>query len=173
MKYRILATSALVLTVAFVQSSFCEYIEILSIRPNLFIVLMVIVALLRNQIESAVTGLFLGLTLDILMGKSIGWYGILLFLMSLPISAINEKIYRDKFLVLFTFTFCSTLIIELLFYLIIFMFKDYNGLPFVFSRIILPESLYNSILVLPLFKPISKAYIVIDSFDRRRNRLSA
>ena len=173
MKYRILATSVLVLVVAFLQSTICEYIEFLSIRPNLFIVMLVIVALLRNPVESAVMGVLLGLSFDILMGKSLGWYGLLFFFFFFPISSVNEKIYREKFLVLFAFTFLSTLIIELMFYLIIFLFKDYGNLPYVFSRIVLPESIYNSILVLPLFGPISKAYTLIDSFDRRRNRLSA
>jgi rod shape-determining protein MreD len=163
---------ALVWTAAFFQSTILGYIEILSVRPNLMIALMVIVALLRSPSESTIMAVSLGLCMDILMGKTLGWYGILFFLAAVPISLINEKIYRDKFLVLFTFTFTASVVIETFFFLIMFMFRGYNNLPYVFSRIIIPEALYNSILVLPLFKPISRVYSILDTVDRRRNRIS-
>jgi rod shape-determining protein MreD len=163
----------LVWSAAFFQSTILEYFEIFSIRPNLLIVLMVIVALHRNPVESAAMGLFLGLSMDILMGKTLGWYALLFFLTTLPISIINEKLYREKFLVLVTFTFASTVAIETMFFLIIFMFRSYSYLPYLFSTIILPEAIYNSILILPLFKPISGVYTILDRVDRRRNRISA
>ena len=172
MKYRILTAIVMVWAAAFFQSSFLGYIEVFSIRPNLMIVLMVIIALTRNIFESTAMAISLGLCMDILMGKTLGWYGLLFFLVSIPIALINEKIYREKFLVLFTFTFGATVMIEFFFYIIIFMFKGYDHLPYVFSRIVLPEALYNSILVLPLFKPVSRVYSVLDIVDRRRNRIS-
>jgi hypothetical protein len=85
---------------------------------------------------------------------------------------INEKLYREKFLVLVTFAFSATIIIETMFFLIMFMFRGYRYLPFLFGTVIVPEAIYNSILILPLFKPVSKAYNLLDSVDRRRNRLS-
>ncbi|NMA65547.1 MAG: rod shape-determining protein MreD [Clostridiaceae bacterium] len=173
MKYRITAAVLLILVAVFLQSSVFEYIEIISVRPNIFIVMTVIIALLRGTFESAVMGLFLGLTMDILMGRTLGWYALLMFLVSIPISSVNEKLYREKFLVLFSFTFLSTLVIETMFYLIIFLFRDYSAFYYIFVRVILPESLYNSILILPLFRPISKVYTILDNVDRRRNRLSA
>lgn len=173
MKYRIIAAVVLVWTAALFQSTLLEYIEIFSIRPNLMIVVMVVVALLRSPVESAVMGLFLGLAMDILMGKALGWYALLFLLVSILISLINEKLYRDKLLVLISFTFASTALIETVFFLIYFMFKGYNYLPFILTGIIIPESVYNSILILPLFKPISGVYTILDRMDRRRNRISA
>lgn len=173
MKYRITAAIILIWTAAFFQSTILEYIEIFSIRPNLLIVLMVIIALHRSPAESAAMGLFLGLSMDILMGKTLGWYALLFFLTTFPISMINEKLYREKILVLLTFTFASTVIIETLFILIIFMFKSYSNVPYLFSTVILPEAIYNSILILPLFKPVSGVYTILDRVDRRRNRISA
>jgi len=173
MKYRLTAAVIFVMVAAFIQSSVFEYIEIMSVRPNFFIVMTVIVALLRGIYESAAMGLFFGLAMDILMGKTLGWYALLLFLVSIPISMINDKLYREKFLVLFTFTFLSTLIVETSFYLIIFLFRDYSIFHHIFAGTVLPEALYNSILILPLFRPVSKVYTILDNVDRRRNRLSA
>jgi len=171
-KYRVVAAVILIWITAFCQSTLLEYIEIFNVRPNILIIMMVIVALLRSTVESATMGLFFGLTMDILMGKTLGWYALLFFLVSIPISMINEKLYREKFLVLVTFTFSSTVVIEMLFFLITFMFRGYNYLPYLFGTVIIPEAIYNSIIILPLFKPVSVAYNLLDSVDRRRNRLS-
>ncbi len=173
MKYRIMAAIVLVWTAAFFQSTLLEYIEIVSVRPNLLIVLTVIVALLRSPVESAVMGLFFGLAMDILMGKTMGWYALLFLLITVPISLVNEKLYREKLLVLLTFTFVSTVVIETMFVLIMFLFRGYHYLPYIFSTIILPEAVYNSILILPLFRPISGVYNILDTLDRKRNRLSS
>lgn len=173
MKYRVLAASILVLMGAFFQSTVLEYIEILNIRPNLLIVLLVIVSLLRSPVESAIMALLFGFTMDVLMGKTLGWYALLFFLASIPISMINEKLYRDKILVLLIFSFGATTLIELTFFIIIFMFKSYEYLNFVFWTVIIPEALYDSILILPLFKPVAAVYNVLDRIDRRRNRLTA
>lgn len=158
---------------AFFQSTLLEYIEIFNIRPNLLIVLMVTVSLLRSPVESATMALLLGLSMDVLMGKTLGWYALLFFMVSIPISLLNEKLYRDKLLVLLTFTFGSSLIIEFLFYIIVFMFRGYEHLPFIFWTIIIPETVYNSVLILPLFKPVAGVYNLLDRIDRRRNRLAA
>lgn len=173
MKYRVIAAGILVLIAAFFQSTLLEHIEVFNIRPNLLIVLVVIVSLLRSPVESAVMALLLGLTMDILMGKTLGWYALLFFLVSIPISMLNEKLYRDKILVLITFTFASSMLIEFMFFIIIFMFKGYEYLPFIFWTIIIPEAVFNSILILPLFKPVAGVYNFLDRLDRRRNRLAA
>ena len=172
MKYRVMAAVILIWITAFCQSTLLEYLEIFNIRPNILIVLMVIVSLLRGTVESAAMSLLFGLTMDILMGKTLGWYALIFFLISIPISMINEKLYRENFLVLVKFAFYATIIIETMFFLIMFMFRGYRYLPFLFGTVIVPEAIYNSILILPLFKPVSKAYNLLDSVDRRRNRLS-
>jgi len=173
MKYRVFAAGVLIMMGAFFQSSVLEYIEIFNIRPNILIVLAVIVSLLRSPVESAVMSLLLGFTMDVLMGKTLGWYALLLFLVSIPISMINEKLYRDKILVLLTFAFGTSVIVEFTFFIIIFLFRSFEHLHFVFWTIIIPEAIYNSILILPLFKPVASVYNFLDRIDRRRNRLAA
>ena len=49
MKYRVMAAVILIWITAFCQSTLLEYLEIFNIRPNILIVLMVIVALPEVQ----------------------------------------------------------------------------------------------------------------------------
>lgn len=173
MRYRVLTAVFLVLAAAVLQSTVMGYLEVFSVKPNILITLAVVIALLRGSFESAVMGLILGLTMDVLMGKTLGWYALLLFLLSFLISLINEKLYREKLLVLMGFGFLSTIVVETSFMLIIFLFQGHEHIPYLFSRVVLPEAALNSILILPLFKPVGKVYNILDTLDRKRNRLSS
>jgi rod shape-determining protein MreD len=173
MRYRIVAAAFLVMAAAVLQSTVMGYLEVFSVRPNILITLAVAIALLRGTVESAIMGAVLGLTMDILMGKTLGWYALLLFLLAILISMVNEKLYREKLLVLMGFGFLSTVAVETLFMLIIFLFRGYRHIPYLFTMVVLPEALLNSILILPLFKPIAKVYNILDTLDRKRNRLSS
>ena len=83
MKYRIISAIILVFTSAFFQSTILEIIEIFGVRPNLLIVLTVIISLLRSPVESGIMALYFVISMDLLMGKTIGWYGLLFFLVSI------------------------------------------------------------------------------------------
>jgi rod shape-determining protein MreD len=172
MKYRVMTALFLVLTAALLQSTLLGYIEIFSVRPNLLIVMTVVTALLRGTVESAIMGIAYGLTFDILLGKTLGWYALLLFLLAILISMVNEKLYREKVLVLLTFGLVSSILVETCFVLIYFLFRGLGVFPMLFSTIILPEALFNAVLILPLFKPVMKVYNMLDTIDRKRNRLS-
>ena len=173
MRYRIVAAAFLVLAAAVLQSTVMGYLEVFSVRPNILITLAVVIALLRGSVESGIMGVTLGLTMDILMGKVLGWYALLLLMLSIVISLVNEKLYRDKLLVLMSFGFLSTVAVETLYILIIFLFRGYRYIPLIFSTVVLPEAVLNSILILPLFKPVGKVYNILDTLDRKRNRLAS
>lgn len=173
MRYRILAAVIFVLSAAVLQSTVMGYLEIYSVRPNIIIALAVVVALLRGSLESGIMGLALGLTMDILMGKTLGWYALLLFLLSILISLVNDKLYREKILVLAGFGFLSTVLVETLFLVIIFLFRGYENIPYLFTTVVLPEAAMNGILILPLFKPVSRVYNILDTVDRKRNRIAS
>ena len=96
MRYRVMAAVFLIWITAFCQSTLLEYLEIFNVRPNILIVLMVIVALLRSTVESAAMGLLFGLTMDILMGKTLGWYALLFFGIN-PHIHDHDKLYRENF----------------------------------------------------------------------------
>lgn len=173
MKYRLLTGTLLIFIAALIQGNLLGYIEIFSVRANLMIVLTVIIALLRSPFESGLMGALIGLVYDSMLGKTLGWYALLLMLLGVCIAFINEKLYREHPLVLVTFAFSSTVLVEVLFFFIIFLFRGFESFPMLFSTIILPEAVFNSVLILALFKPVSKVYNILDTLDRKRNRLSS
>mgnify|MGYP000403927875 CR=1 FL=1 len=171
MKYRLTAAALLILCAAFFQTTILGYIELFGVRTNVLMVLTVIAALLRTPIESAIMGCIFGLVMDVLLGKTLGWYALLFMLTAILIALVNEKLYREKLLVLLSFSFLATVLIETLFFLIVFLFRGYSDLPYFFSQVILIEAALNGILILPLFKPVMRLYNRLDTIDRKRNRL--
>lgn len=120
MTKKILIVTSLIYVACLLQSTVLGYIEIHGIRPNLLLIVAVSVALLRNDLESAFTGLALGLGMDILVGRAVGWYGLGFFLANFIIARINPKLYKENPLIPVFFAFTSTLAIETLYYLITF-----------------------------------------------------
>jgi rod shape-determining protein MreD len=172
MKYRVLAASLLLFITALLQANLLGYVEIVNIRPLMPLVLTVAISLLRGPFESMLMGGLFGLALDMLIGKALGWHVILYMFTALFISLINEKLYREKILVLMSFAFIATLITETLYYFIIFLLRGYSSFGFMFLHIILPVSIYSSVVILPLFKPMKLLYHRLDIVDRKRNRMN-
>lgn len=165
MSRKILVVTSLIYVVCLLQSTVLEYIEIQGIRPNLILIVAVCVALIRNDLEAAFTGLAFGLGMDILIGRALGWYGLIIFLINFLIAQINSKLYRENPLIPVFFVFASTLTAEMLYYLISFFLKGYESFSFVLVRIILPESLYNAVLSFPVFRFVSFAYKRLDKYS--------
>lgn len=171
MKRRVLVLTSLIYAVCLLQSTLTDYVEIMGVRPNLLIVAAIAVALCRNDMESAFMGLAFGLGLDILIGRALGWYAICLFLVCFCIGMVNPKLYKDNFLVPMFFVFFSTLAVQLMYYFINNFLMGYQDLIFVTTRLILPESLYNAVLVIPVYPLIVRIYKKLDKFDYIHARL--
>ena len=67
----------------FLQSNFFNWFNIAGVKPNLFIILALIVGLFVGKIYGATTGIVLGLLLDFFIGKRLGIYAIQLGLAGL------------------------------------------------------------------------------------------
>ena len=60
----------------FLQSNFFSWFNIAGIKPNLFIILVLMVGLFVGKIYGATTGIVLGLLLDFFIGENLGIYAI-------------------------------------------------------------------------------------------------
>ena len=60
----------------FLQSNFFSWFNIAGIKPNLFIILVLMVGLFVGKIYGATTGIVLGLLLDFFIVKNLGVYAI-------------------------------------------------------------------------------------------------
>ena len=85
-------------------------------------------------------GLVCGLAMDTLIGRTLGWYGMCLFLVCFAIGMINSKLYKENPLIPVFFVFVSSLAVELMYYFINFFLKGYQDFGFVITGVILPRA---------------------------------
>ncbi len=145
------------------QTTILEYIKINNVKPNLLLVFIVSVALLRGNIEGAVIGFFAGLTQDIVSGKVIGFYALLGMYLGLIVGSLNKRIYRDNVFVALFFTFSSSIVYETLVYFFGVFLKGNTDFLNIFTKIIFPEALYNTASAIIIF------YIAVKA-ERRINK---
>ena len=78
----------------FLQSNFFNWFNIAGVKPNLFIILVLITGLFVGKIYGATTGIVLGLLLDFFIGKKLGLYAIQLGLAGLLRRNLQQKLFK-------------------------------------------------------------------------------
>ncbi len=153
MKYVLHAVFLIVFMI--IQPTLLEYIEILGIKPNLFLVYIVIISCRCTKWEGAVTGFFFGLLLDLLTGSSLGLNAVLMLILSVAIADFCEKyIRKNTWLTTAVIVLVATLLYEFLYYIIAFM-GDLDLLGGI-MKVIIPESIYCTAFALPMYYIIPK-----------------
>jgi rod shape-determining protein MreD len=146
MKLKILIYTLIIFLIVILQSTLLDYIKIYYIKPNLLIVFIISVALLRGNIEGSIIGFFIGLSQDLISGKVLGFYTILGLYLGLIIGSVNKRLYRENFLVVIFFTFISTIAYEMSVYFLSTFLSGKIDFYYPFKNIVLPEALYNSLI---------------------------
>jgi rod shape-determining protein MreD len=171
MKYRIFTAAVLLYVTAFLQANPLAVIRPFGIRMLLPLAAAVVTGLLRGPFESVLMGFLYGMSMDMLMGRTLGLHAVLYAAAAGLTSLVNEKLYREKIFIQAAFSFVSVIVTEVLYYLAVFLLRGYASFGTMFLAVILPAALCNSLLILPLFRPFSAIYARLDVLDRKRIRL--
>ncbi|RCX20809.1 rod shape-determining protein MreD [Anaerobacterium chartisolvens] len=145
MRVTVLIYSACITLLILIQSTVLDYIKVFNVKPNLLIVAVITVALLRGNVEGAVVGFVLGLLQDASSGKILGFYSLLGMYLGLIVGSVNKRLYRENFFVMIFFTFISSILYEETVYILLTISK--GNIDFVYSlkNIVFPEAVYNSV----------------------------
>ena len=112
MKVRVLTYAVLVYLVLLLQTTMLESVRLFGVKPNLFLLLIVAVAILRGDVEGAVLGFFMGLAQDMSGGRYFGFYALLGMYLGFAIGSANKRMYKENYLVVIFFTLVSTVFYE-------------------------------------------------------------
>lgn len=170
MRMKIIAYTTLVFLTVLIQSTLGNSIKIYGVKPNITIAVIVIVALLRNNIEGAIVGFFCGLMQDCVSGTVIGFYALMGLYLGLVIGSINKKLYRENVLIAVFFTFVSTVVYEYLVYFFSTVFRAPLDFIYPMKNIILIEAIYNSAISIFVFIIVIKLHVRFEDFDKNSRR---
>ncbi len=142
----------LIIVVGLLQSSnLLESLSIGSVKPDIVLILIIYLSLNYNLLLSETVGFISGIIEDILSKSLLGINGLILTLISFSLNRFKTKIYTEKIFSAIVVVFITSIIKGILYFLLILLFVgDINTYNF-FIKIMIPESLYNSVLVIIIF----------------------
>jgi len=142
----------LIIVVGLLQSSnLLASLSIGSVKPDIVLILIIYLSLNYNLLLSETVGFISGIIEDILSKSLLGINGLILTLISFSLNRFKTKIYTEKIFSAIVVVFITSIIKGILYFLLILLFVgDINTYNF-FIKIMIPESLYNSVLVIIIF----------------------
>jgi rod shape-determining protein MreD len=170
MKFKIAAYAFIIFIIALLQSTILNNIKIYNVKPNLLLVLIVIVAFLTSNVEGAIVGFFCGLVHDMVSGKLLGFYALLGMYLGFCIGSLNKRLNKENIFIVLFFTFVSSIIYEYTVYLLNSLASGTIDFVFPLRRLILPEAIYNSFASIFIFIIVFKIHSWLDNKEKISRR---
>lgn len=139
----------------FLQINIFNTFTIFNVKPNLFIILIFSIGIKYNRLFSSIMGIVIGFCLDLLISSKIGINMFLFGGLGFITSYLSELLFSENKLTNILIIFFSTVIIEIIKYLLNIVFLNINIEINLFVFITLIESIYNVLLfiiIYPLWK---------------------
>lgn len=144
------------LIIYFLQANFFSWFTIAGVKPNLFVILILLVALFAGRKVGIPLGIFLGFFLDLIIGKSVGVSSLMLAIVAFLGGYLDKNFSKNSRLTIMLMVAGSTTIYEIGAYI----FNIINLSAYVeilnFIKILLIEIFYNCILTIILYSIIQK-----------------
>ncbi len=134
------------------QATWLDCIEIFGIKPNLFLIYIIVVCCFCDRIEGGAVGFVAGFALDMLVGGIWGLNSVIGLLLGFCISHFYARIIsNNNLLVTLAFVLAGTLLYESIFCFIAFMRTENVSFFQSLAKIVLPECGYNMVASVPLY----------------------
>lgn len=156
----------------FLQINIFNNLTIAGIKPNLFVIFVLFVGLFANSTLGIAMGIFVGLVLDFLYGKSIGISAVMYCIIGYLGTYFDKNFSKENKLTIIFMVAGATLIFELGTYFLNSIILNFDREFYYFTKIVLIEIVYNVLLSIILYPLIQKAGYTIDRNFKRNNILT-
>jgi len=170
MRNKLVYFSILLYGIIIIQTTLLDYIRVYNVKPNLVLIFIICIALIRGGLEGAFFGLTAGLLQDILTGNNIGPYALMGFLVGFSLGDFNKRFYKDNFFACAIITFIVSLIYESVFFIPSFSFYNLELILAIFKSDILVETVYNVVMSVPIYILTLKINNTIDIKEKTVNK---
>ena len=152
------------------QTTFFTSFTIAEIKPNLFIILMLYIGLYMGRSYGIIYGIIYGIFIDIWIGRNIGITSICLAFIGFLGGVFDKNFSKDSRMTIMFMVLGSTIIVEVLNYLLSYMFININVEIFNFIKILVIEVIYNLIITIIIYPLIQKFGYEIEN-EYKGNRI--
>ena len=131
--------------------------------PNLFVIYVLFIGLFASRTIGTIYGVGIGLILDLLLGQQVGINAITLGIVGFLAGVFDKNFSKDSRMTIMLMVFGSTFLVEVLNYLLNYIFLSINVEIFAFLTILIIEIIYNLVLTIILYPLIQKAGYYIEN----------
>ncbi|MBF8984316.1 rod shape-determining protein MreD [Lutibacter sp. B2] len=134
------------------QSTIFQYFRILGVLPNTALLIVIVFSILWGEKKGAVIGFITGLLQDILVGSFVGINALIYMLIAYNIGNFQKILFKDTYLTPVFFAIISTSIYHVSYYSVMYMTNNPVEFLIVFKNIVLPETIYNGIVSVVIYR---------------------
>lgn len=157
------------LIIYLLQSNFFSWFNIAGVKPNLFVILVLMMGLFIGKRAGIIFGILFGLSLDFFIGKSIGISAVMLGIIGFIGGYLDKNFSKDSRITMITMIAMSTFLYEIgIITFNYFINEAQIRLIYVIKTLII-ELIYNSIVTIIIYPLIMKlGYRVEENFKENR-----
>lgn len=156
----------------FLQANFFSWFTIAGISPNIFIILILFIGLYTDNKFSIILSLLIGITLDLVVGKTLGVTAITFALIAIICGYFDKNFSKDNKLSIIILIISITVICEVITYLLNCLILETSIETTAFIKILSIEVFYNAILTFIFFNLILKVGTTLERQFKQRNILT-
>ena len=161
----------LILAAGFIlQSTFFELVTVLGIKPDIVLIIIVSIALLRGNAEGTLVGFVGGLILDTI-SPFIGVNAFIGMMTGYIAGSLTVGLYKENPFVPVTAVFTATLFYDFVFYVLNILLEGYTDFGYFFRTVILREMVYNALWTLPVYGIVCFINSRIELTERFKRKL--
>lgn len=153
---RVLILGIIVFLNFILESTIFQYTRIFGVKPDFTIMLIISYAIMRGSMYGGLIGLISGFLNDLFYGKSFGVNSLSYMLTGYIIGKSQENIFKDSLIPPILFNIVGVFIYQNLFYFISYLSKVNISYMHVLINIMIPQSIYNGILGVVVYRYIYK-----------------
>lgn len=157
----------------FLQSNFFNWFTIAGVKPNLFVILVLFIGLFMGRTYGLCFGIGFGFFLDVLIGRNIGISSVMLGSIGLIGGYIDKNFSKDSRIMIMAMAAVTTLIYELISYIIQSTILSYYTMEIaVLAKILVIEIVYNIIITIIIYPLLRRSGYYIEGIFKESNILT-
>ncbi len=164
---RIIVMAIIIFVCFILQNTVFTAFSIAGISPNLLIVITASVGFMRGHKEGMIVGFFCGILMDIFFGNVLGFYAIIYVLIGFMNGFMTSIFFKDDIKLPLVFIGTSDVVLNIITYFFLFLFRNRTDFIFYFLHIIVPELLYTILVSLVLYFVLLKSNSKLEDLEKR------
>ena len=157
------------LIIYLLQSNFFSWFNIAGVKPNLFVILVLMIGLFIGKRAGIMFGILFGLSLDFFIGKSIGISSVVLGIIGFIGGYLDKNFSKDSRITMITMIVMATFLYEIGVITFNYFINEAQIRIIYVIKTLIIELIYNSIITIIIYPLIMKlGYRIEENFKENR-----